>query len=297
MKTLVITGLSGTIGSQLLSQLPSDFRIWSLYHSSKLRNRKLQRRELQVDLTDTKRVTCLLERIQPDYILHMAAITHIDRCESDKENGRNGIVWDTNVNATKYLADYARKTGAFFCLLSTECVFPGVKRRYREHDLRRSINWYGTTKLHAEKIVESLPQFAILRAVVAYHREVSGDTIFGKFLRSMRTQPPLSVITDKKFTPTYTGDIVQAILAILQGKHTGIFHIASPQLISPHTFAKEVARCYGMDPAVVTKGVSADVLFGKRRASKRLDYAALDCTRSCKILGITPTPFQTILMK
>ncbi len=287
MSTLVVTGLSGTIGKRLVNKLPSSVKVWHLYHSHRLRHRKVRHREIQVDLTDAHAVLSALEYIQPDAILHMAAITHIDRCEADKKNKKNGIVWKTNVEATTNLVKYSKSHDVYFTFLSTECVFDGTKKKYRESDAPHPINWYGTTKAAAESLVKSLDSYAIVRSVVAFHDERSGETLYGSFLKTLQAGSPIIAVNDHYFSPTHTDDIVDALIAVITSNRRGVFHVCSPELLTPYEFAQTLARHHGYDPTHVVKGASMATVLGKKRASLRLHYASLHSLKSSKVLGVT----------
>lgn len=106
--SVAITGLSGIIGQEFIRLFGPKFNITGIIHNNHIPN-KLVYRYLSLDLLKTNKIQETLEQIHPDYFIHLAAITHIDNCEADKKNGKRGLVWKINVDASKEIASYCTK--------------------------------------------------------------------------------------------------------------------------------------------------------------------------------------------
>ena len=287
MMKIAVTGLSGVIGNVFISEIPSNFEIIDLYNKSKSVSPKIKK-HVYFNLFDKTNIVKKLEKIKPDVVLHMAAITHIDKCEKDKKNGKNGKVWRINVDATEEIAKYCKKNEILIVFLSTECVFDGKKRFYIESSKKKPINWYGYTKDKAEQmLLKSKAPVAIIRSVVAYHKEENNKTIYGKILNDLKSQKYISAVTDQLFTPTYTYDIVKAINNVIENKMLGIYHIAPKKSLSPYDFALLVADKNKYSRSHVKK-TTLKSYYDSKRAALRLRYACLSGQRSSKILKFTP---------
>src|SRR3990167_7390806 len=129
MKIIAITGLNGVIGKILGEEIPATDQIVDLYHSKKYSGHAKVYKHLKLDLLKKDKISNVLKKVKPDVIIHLAAITHIDRCEKDKKNGKNGEVWKVNVEGTAEIAKYCAKHKIQLIFLSTECVFDG-KQKY-----------------------------------------------------------------------------------------------------------------------------------------------------------------------
>ncbi len=293
MRKIAITGLSGTIGTVFLRNYTSQDEIWDLYHSKP--DRSLDR-QIHLDLSTCTQIDSTLTQINPDIIIHMAAITHIDTCENDKKNGKQGHVWQINVHATDAIAQYCERTGTFLLFLSTECVFDGKTGRYTEHAPTSPINWYGVTKEAAEQIVlQRCKNSAILRAVVAYHPETQAQTLYGSIIELIKKNGVVGAVTDRIFAPTFTDDIVKSMHQIINQNARGIFHLCSPDDITPYTFACMVANHAGYDSQKVVQPVLSKDFFGKTRANLRLQYATLDCSQTQRIIGLHAKSVKEVL--
>lgn len=294
---VAITGLSGVVGQVIIRSLPSSFQIIDLFHHSPVTVVNRQVSHVHLDLQDSMQVMQVLEQVHPDFIIHLAAVTHIDVCERDKHFGQQGIVWKINVEGAGAIAKYCSKHNIHLTYLSTECVFDGTRKKYNEIAEKNPINWYGLTKSAAEdRIIDSGCPSAIVRAVVAYHPKDNGKTIYGKLYNPLKYNKEVSAVGNQYFTPTYTYDIGRAIGRIIQKKYTGIYHVAPSGRITPYDFAKLIAKKYGFDDAKIHK-VTLRKLYGPALAALRLKNACLSGVVTNRTLGIRPKPPKDVIKK
>lgn len=274
MKKIAITGLSGTIGMRMLSDLPSGLEIYDLYHAHKESSENIIHKH--IELLNSKSLFNRLNQINPDIVIHMAAITHIDRCEEDRRNGQEGEVWKVNVGSTDTISKYCGKNKKEFIFLSTECVFDGEEQFYNEKSLKNPKNWYGQTKSEAENIIQSnCPDSAIIRAVITYHENDQERTLFGKILQLLKSGKSFGAVTDQFITPTYTDDIVRAINILIKNHESGIFHISPETKTTIYDFALKIANKFNFNQSLVI-GQTLEEYFGEERARLRLKNSCLN---------------------
>ncbi len=287
MKKIAITGLSGTIGRVLGKEIGMDYYIIDLYNKKKCTGTKVYGHK-KLDLLAGGKIGKILESIAPDIIIHMAAATHIDNCEKDKPKGKKGKVWQINVEGSRRIAEYCAQTKTHLIFLSTECVFDGKEKGYTEEHKKNPINWYGVTKSEAENAILSTDApIAIIRSVVAYHKDDEAETIYGKLLNQLKSGEKISAVVNQKFTPTNTHDIVRAIKQVVKKGLTGTYHVVPEKPITPYDFALIVAKKNKYPSSMIKKTTLVD-LYGSKRASLRLKNAILFGKKSAKILNFTP---------
>ena len=144
MKFLV-TGSAGLVGNQVVKDLvKSTDQVYSCYHNSKPDFGI----PTQLDLTNSDSITKTIEKIRPDAIIHLAAMTNVDQCETEKE-----LALQINAKATETIAKQAAKQGAFVVYVSTDYVFDGEHGMKKENDQPNPIDFYGKSKLEGEKAV------------------------------------------------------------------------------------------------------------------------------------------------
>lgn len=291
---IAVTGLSGLLGRTLLDTWQSKHELIDLYHTHPIKDDSIQ--HIPLDLLDEKSIAKTFKMVSPDVIIHMAAMTHIDRCEEDKPNAQNGVVWKINVDATRAIATYAANTGSHLVLLSTECVFDGEQTMYAEHAGKNPKNWYGRTKSAGEDAATLAgADLSIVRSVVAY-RPVDTSTVFGKIVAAYKKGKRFPVVSDQFFMPTYAEDITWAIEQISNNHYKGIFHVVPPSPTTPLAFAVEIGKHFGFDISLVF-GQTLQEYFGTKRAKLRLKHACLDARLTSKVLGKNARTLQDILRK
>ena len=147
MKFLV-TGSAGLIGSQIVKDLvQKKYTVYSCYHDKK----PLGGIPTSLDLSDESQIIQTLQETKPDRIIHLAAITNVDLCETEKE-----LTILINTKATEILARQAVKLNAFFLYVSTDYVFDGINGMKKENDTTNPLGFYGKSKLGGELVLNKL---------------------------------------------------------------------------------------------------------------------------------------------
>ena len=295
MIKVAITGLNGVIGNVLASELSKDSQIIDLFHTAKYSGKTNLYKYIKLDLLKKNEISKVLDKANPEIIVHLAAITHIDKCEKDKKNGKKGKVWRTNVDGTGEIAKFCAKNNIPMIFLSTECVFDGESKYFSERAKKKPLNWYGFTKSEAEDIaISSGAPVAIIRSVVAYHKNDSGKTIYGKILKELKSKKKVEAVSDQLFTPTYTYDIVKSIKIIMEKKLKGIFHVAPARIISPYELAVLIAKANNF-PSHLVKATSINSYYGIKRGSLRLRNSSLLGRKTNKVLNFTPRNPENVI--
>ncbi|CAN5268913.1 hypothetical protein BH10PAT2_BH10PAT2_0270 [soil metagenome] len=274
MKKIAVTGLSGEVGCSLKSEL------------SILTDSIIDLSHQRFNLLEPNGFSTVLEDSKPDILIHLAGITHIDTCEADRENGKLGPVWQTNVIATAKIAEECFKKKIHLIYLSTECVFDGKEQSFLESDETHPINWYGVTKAEAEKaIVSSDCSFTILRAVIGYSAQ-GKKTLWQKIEKKIANDTEIVMANDHWMTPTYLPDISKAVKICVEENRRGSFHLTPNVAITPFTFAQKVAEGLGYSKEMIQPAALAEII-GEKKAKLRLKHACLNSKYTEQELHLT----------
>jgi dTDP-4-dehydrorhamnose reductase len=287
MKVLV-TGAQGFLGQhwveQLLKKGVQVLATGKAAHSSVL-NTIPRCRYFSMDITDLWSLRKIFQEEQPDAILHAAAISKPDACEQDRS-----LADHVNVQGTEKVLAAAAEINASVCFLSTDFVFDGQKGMYVETDEPAPVNFYGLTKLRAERLVQQYPhRWSIARTVSVYGPPVPGRAnLLSIVVDKLSRGESYSVVDDQIRTPTYAGDLAAAVTTLITGDHGGIFHLSGPEILTPYQMAIKTASYVGLDPAKVLR-VTAETF---QQPAKRPLKTGFNIEKAKNLLGFHPLNFD-----
>ena len=223
----------------------------------------------RLDVADRHQVMTMFEAVRPDVVVHCAAWTAVDACESDPDRA-----FAVNALGTRHMAEGARRHGSHLVYVSTDYVFDGTSTRpYVEWDAPNPRSVYGRSKLGGEHEVG--PEATVVRTswVCGYH----GANMVKTVLRLAGSPGPLRFVDDQRGCPTFTADLAGALVLLGCERLPGCFHLTNEGVTSWFAFARAVLEAAGHDPARVEPIATADLdppRPAPRPANSALDNAA-----------------------
>jgi len=269
---IAITGAQGLFGHGLV-------QVCQLRHTVF----PLTRRDM--DITDSEQVDAVIARLNPDVIIHPAAIPDLDVCEAEPARA-----FQVNFHGTRNIVQAAKLTGAGVAYISSDAVFDGKKTTpYRETDATVPPTVYGRTKLRGEEAARILDRWWIFRLCVLFGP--GKPNFIDKGLRKIRGSEDYVVASDQMANAASTLDAAAKILEVIEAGRTGLYHLSNAGACSRLELARRAAEIAGLDPAKVVGKPSAKM--GRRAA--RLKYSVIDM-EGIKAAGIKlPRPWQEAL--
>ena len=219
---ILITGASGMLGTDLVKTLSPHNEVIGC--SSK-----------DFNITDIDKTLEYIKAAKSDVVIHSAAYTDVDGCESNID-----IAYKVNGLGARNIAIACREVKAAMVYIGTDYVFDGTKgQAYIEYDQTNPMSIYGKSKLAGESYVrEILPKHYIVRTSWLYG--LNGKNFVTTMLNLGRTRDELSVVSDQIGSPTYTPDLAQAISKLIERQTYGTFHITNSEHCSWYDYAKEI---------------------------------------------------------
>jgi len=283
---LLVTGASGLLGSKLPKlATKKSFQVYSVYHQ----HTPQQGTPIQFDISKKTSTEKTFNEIKPDIVVHAAALTHVDRCETQKE-----LAWKINVQGTENIAKLCRRNRTYLVYVSTDYVFNGEKGNYREADLPAPINHYGTTKLKGEEYAQSLAlDVCIARTSVVYGSiPATGKTNFALWLLDkLRRDEEVKIVTDQTNSPTLNTNLANMILEIVDRRLTGIYHLAGATALSRYDFAKALAEEFNLNTQLIKPVTSREIAW----KAKRPRNSSLNVAKATQTLGSKPLKIHEAL--
>lgn len=263
---VLITGANGQLGHEMRRAL-SGIECHSIFTDID-----------QLDITDLEAVRRMAVGEGVDVIVNCAAYTNVDRAEDDRATA--DLI---NNKAVGNLALAANESGATLIHVSTDYVFDGCGYvPYREDDATAPTGVYGETKLAGElAVTTSGCRHIIIRTAWLYSRW--GNNFLKTMLRLTSEREILNVVFDQAGTPTYAGDLADAIAWIIARRMTdkqGIYHFSNEGVCSWYDFTVAINRLAGHRCDV--RPIHSDEYPSKVR---RPHYSVLDKTKFRQAFG------------
>jgi len=240
MLRILITGGSGFLGSVLAKILSTRHEVHTAHLNSAAPPFGLP---VHFDIRDAGQVARAFATVRPNCVVHTAALTRPDYCETRPEE-TNAV----NVTGARNIVEGCNTVAAKLIHISTDLVFDGKKGNYSEDDPPRGINEYSRSKIAAEQIVLSdSPEAVILRLSVLYGPRHSAHPCFlDEILARWRHDQAMAFFTDQYRNPTFAPQVAFAVEQILvQPQVRGLFHLGGAERLSRYEFAQIVAKVVG----------------------------------------------------
>ena len=277
--TILVTGGDGQLGSALrLASAESC-------HSYLFTDVK------ELDITSAEEVNKFLEKIDIDVVVNCAAYTAVDRAESDESTADK-----INHKAVATIAEACLRHNATLIHISTDYIFSGEATAPITEEAEPSpINAYGRTKWAGEvAIAESGCRAIVLRTSWLYSEF---GTNFCKTMRALTaSRPEIKVVADQLGTPTYAGDLAEAIVKIIESGEvtkSGIYNYSNEGICSWYDFAVEIARLSGNNECKINPCTTEEY----PTAAARPRYSVLDKQKIKATFGIDVPEWKVSLAK
>ncbi len=264
MKILIL-GHKGMLGSDLMLRL---------MRAHDVTGRDVDAFDI-VSADDCRRVVA---ECSPEVVINAAAYTNVDGCEANRER-----CFAVNAAGVKNVALACRGRGITLVHFSTDYVFDGRKRTpYVEEDLPAPLNVYGASKWEGEQFLRDLAErFILIRTAWLYGSH--GNNFVKTILEKASTVKTLEVVDDQIGSPTYTRDLAAAVELLIEGGHTGIFHVTNRGRCSWYEFARKIVRYAGMNDVTI-RPIGSEKL---ARPALRPSWSVLNCRKFTAVSGMT----------
>lgn len=284
---ILVTGSNGLLGQKLTERLQDDASVHLIATARGKSVLPIERADYYtLDVTDATAVADLFARVKPDVVIHTAAMTQVDQCESERE-----ACWTANVTAVENLVTSCAAVGAHLVHVSTDFIFDGSRGPLDETEKPNPVNYYGESKLAAEeRVINSTISWSILRTVLVYGitRDMSRSNIVLWVKNSLEQGKTIQVVNDQWRTPTLAEDLAQGCHLAAIKKATGIYNISGKDFLSPYDIAHKTADFFKLDKSLIK---AADSSTFKQPARRPLTTGFI-ITKAERELGYKPHSFE-----
>jgi dTDP-4-dehydrorhamnose reductase len=236
MHRLLITGHKGMLGREI-------FRV-----ARELGKEPIGLDLPECDITNFKAVQHAVIKAEPELIIHAAAFTAVDRCESEAD-----LALLVNGTGTQHVCLAAQSANVPVLHLSTDYIFDGNKPHplpYDEWDAAHPLSMYGQSKLAGELFVRELcPRHYIVR--ISWLCGHGSANFVETMLKLSAGRDELKVVNDQHGSPTFVADLAPELLRLAGSGLFGTYHITNRGYTTWFEFAKKIFELSGAKTRVL----------------------------------------------
>jgi dTDP-4-dehydrorhamnose reductase len=266
MKVL-ITGAKGMLGRTLVKELKGF---------------ELIPTDMEVDITDPRQVDAALATHRPDCVIHCAAMTAVDTCETDQE-----LAFRINALGSAHVARACAMYQARLIAISTDYVFPGDSAQpYVETDVANGGKTvYGRSKFAGEEAIRKYAPNHLVARVAWLYGKGGPSFVHAMLALEQRGLPEIKVVNDQHGNPTSTLAVARHLQLLLERPElTGTFHLTCEGEATWYAFTCEIFRLLGLPQKVVPCTTAQFPRPAPRPTNSRLEKQAL------RLAGLPPMP-------
>lgn len=226
MEKLLVTGAGGFLGSHIVNLAKSKFKVYGTSNKSKI--------NLPTDCSfyfdhfNSTHLLEILDKINPNYIIHCAAISSEGECKADKEKATI-----FNVELVDCIKNWCLTNNCRLVFTSSDLIFDGNHAPYDEQDEVNPKLIYGELKRQAELKLIGQSKISIVRLPLLYGIGL-GDKkgLLQQFIKNCNDSVEQSLFVDEFRTPAYVADVADFLLKLLLLNHFGILHLGGKEKVS-----------------------------------------------------------------
>ena len=202
------------------------------------------------------------EQAGPIEVFLPGALTHVDRCEQERE-----LCKKTNFLGPVTVAKLCQKFQWPLTFFSTEYVFGeaeyhgGAIGPFKESDTPSPSSYYGQCKLDAEREILSIDsKNLIIRTTMVFSWDAQGMNFLMQYIRHLdklkaaEQVQKFKIPKDQISTPTYAPDLAEKTVRLRKMEQGGVFHLVGSDLLSRKQLVQRVMQTFGYDPALESLG-------------------------------------------
>jgi len=250
---VLITGGSGLLAVNWASSIREEADVVLGLHQRSVSLKGVKSHPVALNSVDDAK--CLLDKEQPDIVIHTVGLTSVEGCEENPP-----LACYLNIELAENVAKACALMGVKLVHISTDHLFYGQKPLSIESDTVQPQNEYGRTKAEAEKRVLNIyPNALVIRTNFFGWGPSYRLSFSDRIISSLRNGVSIKLFTDVHYTPILIESLVSAVHELLNMNESGIFHIVGDQRLSKYEFGVLIAEKFGLDKNLLSPGHLADI--------------------------------------
>lgn len=286
MAKLLITGASGFLGWNLCQIAQSA---WEVYGTTWTHSIQIPgTTTIKLDLRDREQFTQSFNEIQPDAVIHLAAVSKPNYCQTHPDES-----YQMNVTVSEAIAAWCADAEIPLVFTSTDLVFDGLNAPYHEGDRVSPVCVYGEHKAIAEtRVLQRHPNAVVCRMPLMFGEAspTSGSFLQG-FLEALKRGETLRLFTDEYRSVTSAKTAAKGLLLALE-QAQGLLHLGGKEAISRYDFGLLMAEVFNFPQDLIQPCQQQDVTM----SAPRPPNVTLDSSRAYE-MGYNPRSLAAELLE
>jgi len=260
---ILVTGASGLLGLNLALEAAKQHTVYGTINSHPIKSKVFE--VVRTDLVKPGALDRVLIQVDPDWVIHCAALANLEACELDPTLARQ-----LNTELPEKLAHLVARGGARLLHVSTDAVFDGQRGGYTETDQPNPLSEYARTKMDGELAVLAANPEAIIARVNLFGWSLSGTRSLAEFFfNNLKAGKPVMGFTDIYFCPLFVIELAIIFMEMLSIGLKGLYHAVSSECITKYEFGVRLARQFNLNEGLI--------------APTKVSAAGLNAARSHKL--------------
>ena len=288
MKKILITGANGLLGQKLVSLLSKNENC-KLLATARGESRFSIPENVSyhtLDITNADDCKSLVEEFQPHAIIHAAAMTQVDACETERE-----LCDSINVEGTRNIIQAIGDRKTHFVHISTDFIYEGDEEEYFEDSKVNPLSYYGESIWKSEQLFKNVKfPYSILRTVLVYGvlEDLSRSNIVLWAKGALENGQEINVVNDQYRCPTLVEDLALACSQVVEQKATGVYHVSGKDFLSILELVFQIADYWSLDKSLINSIVTSSL----NQPAKRPAKTKLNINKAIQQFNYQPKSFR-----
>lgn len=238
----MIIGGSGLIGSKIVDKFVQSKLNFDYTY---LKNNLQYQNGHKLDITNNNSLINLLSKINPDIVIHTAALTNVDKCETNQPLAKL-----INIQGTKNIVEACKIIKSKIIFLSSSYIFDGEVKEYFEDDKPNPKSYYGLTKYESEQLIKNSGlDYLILRTDQPYcwNETWQKNNSVTRVINNLKNGNQIKEIIDWYNNPTYVPNFIEILENLISKNFSEIFHFVGPNFLSRYEWSLKVCEIFNLN--------------------------------------------------
>lgn len=247
MNKIVILGSSGLLGLNICLLLKNKFKIYPVINKKKIKINKIKTYHLNI--SSQNEIKKFLKKIKPQFLINCVALSDVEKCEQNTK-----LTYKINSTLASNTARICNELSIHYTFISSDHLYSGKKKFYKENDNVYPLNNYAKSKILAEKnIMKNSNNYLIIRTNFFGFGPSFRQSFLDKIFKNFKNKEPITLFSDVFYSPIYLKQLIKIIEILLKKNIKGVFNIVGNNRLTKYQFGNKIADKFNFEKKLLQK--------------------------------------------